>query len=140
MKFSGVLSALTFATAASATTVSYDTGYDDGNRAMTSVACSDGKNGLITRYGFNKQSDIPRFPYIGGVYTIAGWNSPNCGSCFRVEYQGRKIHVLAIDHAGEGVNMGLRAMNDLTNGKAAQLGRINAQVYHAKPTDCGLKA
>ncbi|KAF4986201.1 hypothetical protein FDECE_16071 [Fusarium decemcellulare] len=139
MKFTGILSALTLATAASATTVSYDTGYDDRNRALTSVACSDGSNGLITRYGWKKQGDIPRFPYIGGVNIIEGWNSKNCGGCYRLEYKGKKINVLAIDHAGSGFNIGLDAMNALTNGQATQLGRINAQVYHASPSDCGLK-
>lgn len=33
-------------------TVSYDVGYDDAGRSLTSVACSDGENGLITKYGW----------------------------------------------------------------------------------------
>lgn len=56
-------------------TVSYDTGYDDGSRSMTAVSCSDGTNGLITRYGWQTQGQIPNFPYIGGSSAIAGWNS-----------------------------------------------------------------
>ena len=70
MQFSKILSIFSLATAASATTgssaplsppvhrktntrtVSYDVGYDDGNRPLTSVACSDGTNGLIWRYNW----------------------------------------------------------------------------------------
>lgn len=105
---------------------------------MTAVSCSDGSNGLITKYGWKTQGDIPRFPYIGGVNIIAGWNSPNCGGCYRLEYKGKKIHVLAIDHAADGLNIGLDAMNALTGGQGVNLGRVNAQVYHADKSNCGL--
>ena len=44
---------------------------------MTAVSCSDGANGLITRYGWQNQGAIPNFPYIGGSDTVASWNSPN---------------------------------------------------------------
>jgi hypothetical protein len=138
MKFTGILSALALISAVSATTVSYDTGYDDKSRPMTSVACSDGPNGLITKYGWKTQGNIPT-PYVGGVNIIAGWNSPNCGGCYRLEYKGRKINVLAIDHAASGFNIGLDAMNALTGGQATKLGRVNAQVYHADASACGLK-
>ncbi|EMT63329.1 Cerato-platanin [Fusarium oxysporum II5] len=138
MKLSGVLSALALTSAVSATTVSYDTGYDDKSRPMTAVSCSDGKNGLITKYGRKTQGNIPT-KYVGGVNIIEGWNSANCGGCYRLEYKGKKINVLAIDHAASGFNIGLDAMNALTNGQAVKLGRINAQVYHANPSDCGLK-
>lgn len=55
MKFIG---AVLFAAAATATTVSYDVGYDEAGRAMTAVACSDGPNGLITK-GYSTQGSIP---------------------------------------------------------------------------------
>lgn len=44
---------------------------------MTSVSCSDGSNGLITKYGYQTQGAIPKYPYIGGVDAIAGWNDAN---------------------------------------------------------------
>ena len=61
-------------------TVSYDAGYDDNKRALSVVSCSDGINGLTTRYGWAVQGDYKGFPYLGGSDTIAGWNSPNV--CF----------------------------------------------------------
>jgi hypothetical protein len=63
-------------------TVSYDEGYDQGGRSMKVVSCSDGNNGLITKYGWQTQGDIPSFPYIGGSIGIAGWNSPSVCQCF----------------------------------------------------------
>jgi hypothetical protein len=58
--------------------VSYDTGYDDGSRSLAVTACSDGPNGLMTKHpSWTKQSDVARFPYIGGVEAVAGWNSPS---------------------------------------------------------------
>lgn len=47
MKFAAATTLL--ATVVSATTVSWDAGYDDASRSMTAVSCSDGANGLITK-------------------------------------------------------------------------------------------
>ena len=57
--------------------MAYDTGYDDGSRSLTAVSCSDGQNGLITRYGWQTQGQIPKFPYIGAAAAVEGWNSAN---------------------------------------------------------------
>lgn len=105
---------------AQAVTLSYDPGYSQGDRSLNVVSCSDGSNGLINRYGWQKQSDIPRFPYIGGSSDIAGWNSPSCGTCYSVEYAptGKKVFILAIDHVAQGLNVAQKAMDDLTNGQA----------------------
>ena len=77
MKVSGILSLASLAALASADPVKYDTGYDDGSRSMAVVSCSDGVNGLMTRYGWQTQGEIPRFPYIGGAGAVEGWNSAN---------------------------------------------------------------
>jgi len=138
MQFSKILSIFSLAAAASATTVSYDTGYDDANRSLTQVACSDGTNGLIWKYGWNRQGDVKGFPYIGGAQAVAGWNSPSCGTCWSATYNGKTIHILAIDHAAAGLNIGLAAMNDLTNGHAVELGRIDAVVQQVDLGVCGL--
>jgi hypothetical protein len=42
---------------------------------MTSVSCSDGVNGLVTRYGWQNQGAVAGFPNIGGYVGIEGWNS-----------------------------------------------------------------
>ncbi|KUI52612.1 Protein SnodProt1 [Cytospora mali] len=118
--------------------VSYDTGYDDASRSLTVVSCSDGTNGLITKYGYQTQGAIPDFPYVGGADVIAGWNSADCGTCWQLSYGGRTINVLAIDHAASGFNIGETAMNTLTNNQAAALGRVDATAVQVDITECGL--
>jgi hypothetical protein len=118
--------------------VSYDTGYDNGSRPLTAVSCSDGANGLITRYGWQTQQQVSKFPYIGGSDSIPGWNSANCGTCWSATYNGKTIYILAIDHAGSGLNIALDAMNDLTNGNAVALGRVDATVAQVDVSNCGL--
>lgn len=120
-------------------TVSYDTGYDQAGRSLTEVSCSDGPNGLITRYKWHTQGEIPKFPNIGGVQAVAGWNSPSCGTCWRLEYKGNKVNVLAVDHAAAGYNIGLAAMNTLTKGQAVALGRVDAKATQVNPSECGIK-
>jgi Cerato-platanin len=64
-----------------ATRVAYDNGYDDGSRSLNAVACSDGNNGLIQKYGWTTQGQISSFPRIGASDAIQGWNSPNVSLC-----------------------------------------------------------
>ena len=106
MKFSTAVStlALGFASLTSAITVSYDTGYDDAGRSLTAVSCSDGANGLITKYGWQTQGNI-KSQYYGGYQGVAGWNSAQCGTCYSLTYNGNTIYVLAIDHTGAGFNI-----------------------------------
>ncbi|KAF2497813.1 Epl1 protein [Lophium mytilinum] len=141
MKFTTTLSTLAaLALSASAVTVSYDTGYDDGSRSLNVVSCSDGSNGLETKYGWKIQDDIPNFPNVGGFDGIAGWNSAQCGACYALTYAatGKTIYVLAIDHAASGWNIAEAALNDLTNGQAVQLGRIDATAVVADVKSCGI--
>ncbi|KAF7195901.1 Protein SnodProt1 [Pseudocercospora fuligena] len=141
MQFITTIGALfTLAAAASAEAVSWDANYDDANRAMTSVSCSDGVNSLITKHGWQTQGAVPGFPNIGGAVDIAGWNSASCGQCFKVTYNGKSIHIVGIDRAGAGINMSKAAMNTLTNGNAEQFGRVDATIERVGSDQCGLTA
>jgi Cerato-platanin len=53
-------------------------------------------------------------------------------------YNGKTIHVLAIDHAANGFNIALDAMNDLTNGNAVAFGRVDAVTAQVDQSNCGL--
>ncbi|KAI1778946.1 SnodProt1 [Hypoxylon cercidicola] len=137
MQFSKLAQLLSLVAASSAITVSYDTGYDDKSRSLTSVACSDGQNGLITRYGWQTQGAIPAM-YLGAADTISGWNSASCGTCYELSFNGRSVNVYAIDHVNAGFNIGLDAMNALTNGQAVALGRIEATSRQVDVSACGI--
>ncbi|KAI2637913.1 Cerato-platanin [Hypomontagnella submonticulosa] len=140
MQFSKLIQILSLAAASSAVSVSYDTGYDDASRSLTAVACSDGPNGLITKYGWQTQGQIPNFSFIGGADVIAGHGSASCGTCYELAYNGKTINVLAIDHAGSGFNIALNAMNQLTNGQAVALGRVEATSRQVDLSACGIQA
>ncbi|KAG9247234.1 Cerato-platanin [Calycina marina] len=126
---------------AAATNVSYYPGYDEPDRSLAVVACSkacsDGPNGIFTK-GFTTQASLPHFPLIGGASTVASWDSANCGNCYSLTYQGRSINVLAVDHADMGFNIAKSALDQLTVGKAAFLGQVEAAWAEVAPRVCGV--
>lgn len=83
MKFASLLASLALAAASSAATLSYDTVYDNAKMSLDVVACSDGSNGMINK-GFTTFGSLPSFPRIGSASAIAGYNSANCGTCWKV--------------------------------------------------------
>ncbi|KAI0333138.1 Cerato-platanin [Cubamyces sp. BRFM 1775] len=142
MKFATLAAAIlaipaAFAANSTTVSVSYDEVYDNASGSLTTVACSDGKNGMLTK-GFTTFGSLPTFPNIGGAPAIAGWNSDACGTCWELSHNGTSIHVLAIDAGGKGFNIALSALNKLTNGTAVQVGRINATATPANASACGL--
>lgn len=141
MKFSilaasSFLISLTSAAALAQTTLSYDERFDNGATSVSTTSCSDGENGLIHK-GYNNLGDIPNFPHVGGVFAVEGWNSQNCGACFKVTYanSGNSIFVTAVDKA-DGFNIAKKAMDDLTDGLASELGRIQVTWEKASLADC----
>ncbi|KAH8991580.1 Cerato-platanin [Lactarius akahatsu] len=138
MKFtSTIISFAALFSVASAVNVRYDTAYDNAQGSLSTVACSDGSNGLLTK-NFTTFGSLPSFPNIGAAQAVGGWNSPACGSCWTISFGGKSINVIAVDHAGDGFNLSLEAMNTLTNGHAQELGVINAQATQVDPSQCGL--
>ena len=119
------------------TTLSYDETYDKSSGSLATVACSDGSDGLLTK-GYSTFGSLPHFPNIGGAAAVAGWNSAACGTCWQLTYKGKSINVLAVDHADEGFNIAMEAMNTLTGGLAAEPGRIDATATQVSASACGL--
>ena len=84
MKFAAAVLAL--ATAVSATVVKYDPVYNNAGQSLSTVACSDGSNGLLTK-GFTTFSSLPSYPNIGASQYVGGYNDADCGSCWNITYQ-----------------------------------------------------
>ena len=105
-------------------TLSYATAYGDPTFSLADVACSDGTNGLLTQ-GYTTLGSLPNFPCIGGVYTVTGWGSPACGTCYEVTYNEATIYVVAVDVAFEELNLSQKAMDALTGGQAVKLGVVD---------------
>ncbi|KAH9052971.1 SnodProt1 [Lactarius deliciosus] len=135
MKFTSALMA--FFSVASVDDVRYNTFYDNSQTSLNNVACSNGKNGLITR-GFTTFGSHPSFPDIGAAKAVGSWNSPLCGSCWELTYGGNTIYVTAIDTVGDGFGLSLKAMDTLTDGKAKQLDVVSAQATQVDEYYCGL--
>ena len=79
MRFTSIIALLATPFAISAARVSWASVYDPGTQSLSTMACSDGSNGLLTK-GYNFLGDLPTFPNIGGCSMVTSWNSPNCGS------------------------------------------------------------
>jgi len=72
--------------------------YNAGD-SLTTVACSDGVNGVMTKFGY---SDLgPMYPYVT-AFSGATWNSPNCGRCIQVtnRAKGNSVYLTVIDQCG----------------------------------------
>ncbi|KAJ3488549.1 hypothetical protein NLI96_g2748 [Meripilus lineatus] len=103
--------------------VTYDRVYDGRDNSLSIVACSNGPNGLLTK-GYTNFGSLGNFPVMGGTQYVAGWNSPNCGTCWQLGFNGRTINVLAIDHADEGFNVSFETLQRLTLNQTDNLGGV----------------
>jgi Cerato-platanin len=83
---------------------------------MNNVACSNGVNGLASR--FPTFGSVPSFPFIGGAFDVV-FNSTNCGGCWSLTNPttGTTINLATIDTAGPGFNIAKEAFEELTNGQ-----------------------
>lgn len=59
------------------------------------VACSDGLNGLQTKYNL---FDITTLYPMVGAFSDAPWNSTNCGGCYRLSSGASTVDITAIDY------------------------------------------
>ncbi|KAJ5020409.1 hypothetical protein J3E73DRAFT_362134 [Bipolaris maydis] len=88
MKFFTAVSAavLGFSSMASGITVSYDPGYDDASRSRTlSPALTDPTVWLL--------ASPPRAAFLASPRWLPRhcWNSPQCGTCYGLTYNGKTI-------------------------------------------------
>ncbi|KAI9373848.1 Cerato-platanin-domain-containing protein [Aspergillus egyptiacus] len=124
------------------TSLSYDPKYDIGSTSLTTVACSDGDFGLLTE-GYTTFGSLPSFYRIGGAPTVSGWGSNKCGACYEISYtsatgQVNSMVVTAVDAAPGGFNVGVQAMDQLTGGRAQELGRVDVSFSEVGRGRCGL--
>ncbi|EED24592.1 heat-stable 19 kDa antigen precursor, putative [Talaromyces stipitatus ATCC 10500] len=121
--------------AATQVTVLYDTTYDNSSFPISSVACSDGPNGLEGK-GYNTLGQVPNFPYVGAALTITGWGSPNCGACYNITYNGVSLYVMGVDASTNGFVVSQATLDRLTGGQAVSLGHISSLRYLMNLNGC----
>ncbi|KAF5344222.1 hypothetical protein D9756_011251 [Leucocoprinus leucothites] len=139
-----LISTVLGASFALASSVRYDPVYDQKTGSLSTVACSNGPNGLLTR-GYKTFGDLPSFPNIGGASAVTGWNSAKCGSCLQLTFTNadgstKSVNVTAIDYTASGFNIALTAMNDLTDGNGVQYGVVDVDSVEVDAAGCGFKA
>ncbi|KAJ3731667.1 cerato-platanin-like protein [Lentinula guzmanii] len=141
MKFTIFVPILT-AASTMADQLRFDTTYDNANQSLSTVACSNGMNGLLTK-NFTTFGSLPTFPNIGGASAVTGFDSPNCGSCWNVTFtntttgNATTLSILAIDVAS-GFVVSQEAMDTLTDGNAVALGVVNVDSVQVNASVCGL--
>ena len=87
--------------------------------------------------GYYKLGQLPGFPYVGGGFVVSGWGSADCGTCWKLSYEGKSVFIEVVDHSAEGTfNIALKAMNKLTGGQAVNLGRVTATYEEAPLSSC----
>lgn len=113
--------------------VSWDNNYDVASSSTNIVACGASLSSKYPTLGA-----FPSFPNLGGALTIPDGTSSNCGKCYQLSYSSGTIQgsvtITAIDTSTSGFNIGLTAMNTLTDGNAERLGRVEATYVEV---DCG---
>ncbi len=121
-------------------TVRYDPQYDNRAISLTGVACSDGKNGLLTK-GYKTFGDLPNIPHIGAASAVEKYDSASCGSCWELTYTKpdkttKTIYVTAIDHAADGFNIAGTALKHLGGQQAVDAGHIEVASKHVAGSYC----
>lgn len=134
---SAIISLVALFSVASAVDVRYDPQYDNSEISLSAVTCSNGANGLLTKK-YTTFGSLPSFPNIGAAKAVGGWNSPECGSCWQISYEGKSVNVIVVDHTGDGFNLSLEAVNALTDGHAEDFGVVHAQAKQVDKSLCGL--
>ena len=114
----------------------YDATFNNRADSLNNVACSNGPNGLVSR--FPTLGDIPNFPFIGGAFDVV-WNSPNCGGCWNITNPttGSSVQITAIDTAGSGFNIAQEAFEKLNGGQIGQ-GVVDVVANKVAASVCGL--
>ncbi|KAG2361720.1 Cerato-platanin [Suillus spraguei] len=143
MKFSfaaALLSVFALPAFAIPSNVTYDSFYSSANTSLSSVACSNGVNGLLTK-GYTTFGSLPTFPRIGGIPN-ATWNSTLCGTCWNLKYTAangsyQSINITAVD-AADTFNLSEEASEELTNSTVVAAGKVAVNATQIAVSYCGL--
>lgn len=117
------------------TTATFDTAYDDSTLSLSTVSCSNGENGLVTK-GYNTIGDLPTQD-VAGSLTIKGWNDANCGACYSLSYKNETVYVVAIDAAIGEFNVALKVLDKLTHGHGQEFGSVTVDYEEVDGSKCG---
>ncbi|KAI9353007.1 Cerato-platanin [Zopfochytrium polystomum] len=128
------LSLLVPAASATPARVSYNPMYSNTQLGIGGLTCAP----YLSQFGTTLGS-VPVKPgvFYAASANLAGlWNSPNCGSCYSLSYNGKTVYVVAIDACGDGFLVSTEGLDALTGGKAVELGGVTADAQPVDKTNC----
>jgi len=138
MKFTSIISlfalpaiALTLPTSETQATelISYTTWmYNTPSNGIGNVACSN--------LPYKTLGNLPGYPNIGGSHYVTGYGSSECGTCWKITYEGRSVNVLAVDTYAAGWNLALPAMQTLLGQNGTNLPNVQATVQQVDASEC----
>jgi len=124
--------------AQSSSSLSYDPVYGTDTTPLSGLACSNGANGLGTKYP--TLGSLKNFPNVGAAPTVSQWGDPNCGKCYTVTYgpTGVSVSIVAVDVGRGGFVVSQQAMDTLTGNQALFYGRVDVTYVEADLSACQL--
>ncbi|KAF8511281.1 Cerato-platanin [Hysterangium stoloniferum] len=125
---------LILALSVAAVRITYNPVYDNGTFPVNATSCAGAKG--VSK--FTTFDSIPSFARIAAANVVSGINKEYCGSCWAVLSEGNIIYVTVVDRASAGWTISEAALNDLTNGEAAEVGVIEGTVQEVRAKYCGL--
>ncbi|KAI6147100.1 Cerato-platanin-domain-containing protein [Pisolithus tinctorius] len=145
MKFTAVFAALVVFAIARATSaqttalVTYSDDYELSNTSLSTVACSNGANGLITK-GYTDLGSLPNYPNVTGIPNLT-WNSTRCGTCWELAHQFpngsiNTVLVTAIDAAAT-FDLSPQTFSYLAGISGYEAGKVTANVTQLDASACG---
>ncbi|KAH0832021.1 Cerato-platanin [Lanmaoa asiatica] len=119
--------------------VTYDTMYDDPTWSLGNTACSNGVNGLESKWP--TLGNVPNYPFVGGIPGLT-WNSTLCGTCWQLAYLAPNgttstIAITAVDEAYT-FNIAENAFSTWAGSSGVAAGYVNATAVQVSPADCGI--
>lgn len=138
-----ILSCAMLASPAEATVLKYDPLYDySTNTPLNLFACSDGANGLITRYKVNTlqqlRAKLKSNVHVAAMASIAGWNSVRCGECYRVRNpkNNKTLKIVAVDRSTPAVVAGTLPFKTLSPSGSLDEGSLIVYLTALPASDC----
>jgi len=121
----------------------YDGKYDASSSLdLHTVSCSDGANGLLTKYNPPVQNTQQlRTKLKSGVYLAAAqapWNSPKCGLCWKAvgAKTKREAYFVTIDNSAPTIVGGQDLFSVLSPSRSTSEGVLDVYVYQRPSSEC----
>ncbi|EPS43071.1 hypothetical protein H072_2885 [Dactylellina haptotyla CBS 200.50] len=141
MKFFTLATIFAAASAVSGSQLKYQNIYNSAySLDLNSASCSNGPNGLVTKYGTQNSQQF-RTKLKPGVYVAAAqapWGSPKCGLCWKLvgTKSQRSAYFVTVDNSAPTIVGGEDMFKALSPSKTLFEGVIEVWAYQRPQSEC----